>query len=275
VRLRLTLLFVAVASFCARADAVPLSSDWYEGQSNRARLIAGQASRDGETGLYAGLDIAMNTGWKTYWRTPGDAGGVPPELDFSGSRNLARVTVLYSAPHRIHDKAGDVLGYKDAVVFPVRIEASEPSKPIELRLKAAYGICKDICIPAEADLTLTVPPDVGPSGALSEALASVPSKDVRPGIDPTLASWKLDHGNGKPRLVLDIKTSSPQTADAFVEAQGGIFVPLPKRVNASDSAARFEVDLTNGVDIKELKGKALTVTMTDGKGQSETTISLE
>ena len=37
----------------------------------------------------------------------------------------------------------------------------------------------------------------------------------------------------------------------------------------------FEVDLTDGVDLKDLKGKPLTVTMIDGKGQAETTITLE
>ena len=37
--------------------------------------------------------------------------------------------------------------------------------------------------------------------------------------------------------------------------------------------AVFEVDLTDGVNIKDLKGEPLTVTMIDGKGQSETTMS--
>jgi hypothetical protein len=38
----------------------------------------------------------------------------------------------------------------------------------------------------------------------------------------------------------------------------------------------FEVDLaTDGVDFKGLKDKPLTVTMVDGRGQSETTITLE
>jgi len=52
-------------------------------------------------------------------------------------------------------------------------------------------------------------------------------------------------------------------------------VPLPKRVGDAAGKAVFEVDLTDGVDLKDLKGKPLTVTMIDGKGQSETTITLE
>ena len=53
------------------------------------------------------------------------------------------------------------------------------------------------------------------------------------------------------------------------------YVPLPKRVADSAGKVVFEVDLTDGVDLKDLKGKPLTVTMIDGKGQAETTITLE
>ena len=74
---------------------------------------------------------------------------------------------------------------------------------------------------------------------------------------------------------LNVATISPTSADAFVEAPGGVYVPLPKRVADAAGKAVFEVDLTDGVDLKDLKGKPLTVTMIDGKGQSETTITLE
>src|SRR5207247_8452494 len=61
--------------------------------------------------------IAIPGGWKTYWRSPGDAGGVPPEFDWQGSENLAAARVKYPAPHRLHDdKAGDAVGYKDGVI---------------------------------------------------------------------------------------------------------------------------------------------------------------
>jgi DsbC/DsbD-like thiol-disulfide interchange protein len=243
--------------------------------NNQARLIAGRATHDGKTGLYAGVDISIPGGWKTYWRSPGDAGGVPPDFDWSGSDNLASATVLYPAPHRIHDKAGDVVGYKDAVLFPVLVTAKDPSKPVTLHGKIAYGVCKDICIPAEAELQLLIPPDVGISAELTNALARVPNEHPRPGVDPSLASWRLDQSSGKPKLVLDVATASPKSADAFVEAPGGVYVPLPKRQSEKAGNAVFEVDLTDGVNVKDLKGKPLTVTMADEKGQSETTITLE
>ena len=50
-----------------------LSSDWAQGHNSRVRLIAGDD--------LAGVELQMPAGWKTYWRNPGDAGGVPPSFD--------------------------------------------------------------------------------------------------------------------------------------------------------------------------------------------------
>lgn len=274
--IRLAIAFFALSTVAAWSDPGSVASDWHEGFNNKARLVAGRATRDQEPGLYAGVDVAMPEGWKTYWKSPGDAGGVPPDFDWQGSDNLASATVLYPAPHRLHDKAGDVVGYKNGgVLFPVLVTPKDASKPVTLHGKVSYGVCKDICIPAEAELQLVIPPDVGTSDTLSKVLAEVPGVKPRPGIDPALAAWRLDQSSGKPKLVLNVETAAPPTADAFVEGPGGIYVPLPKRIKDDAGKAVFEVDLTDGVDIKDLKGKPLKVTMIDGKGQSETTITLE
>lgn len=274
-RLRFALLALAVTAASGHT-AEPVASDWYQGFDNKARLIAGHAVREGAMGLYAGVDVAMLEGWKTYWRAPGDAGGVPPDFDWTGSENLASAAVLFPAPRRIHDpKAGDVVGYHDGVLFPVLVTPKDATKPVTLHGKIAYGVCKDICIPAEAELSLVIPPDVGVSDELSGVLARVPGRHPRAGTDPSLASWHVDTANGKSKLVLEVSTASASDADAFVEGPGGVYVPLPKRAADAQGKAVFEVDLTDGVDIKDLKGKPLTVTMIDGKGQSETTITLE
>jgi DsbC/DsbD-like thiol-disulfide interchange protein len=268
-------LFALNAAAIAAAAAEKVASDWFQGFNNKARLLAGRAVRDDEPGIYAGVEIEMPEGWKTYWRSPGDAGGVPPEFDWQGSENLAGTQVLYPAPHRLRDKAGDVVGYKDHVLFPVAVTPKDASKPVILHGKVAYGVCKDICIPAEVELQIAIPHDIATSDTLNNVLARVPRPHARPGVDPLLAAWHLDQTTGKPKLVLSVETASPGGIDAFVEAPAGVYVPLPKHVADAAGKAVFEVDLTDGVDIKDLKGKPLTVTMIDDKGQSETTITLE
>src|SRR5690606_17942397 len=97
-------------------------------------------------------------GWKTYWRTPGDAGGLPPAFDWSASSNLASASVLFPAPSRFTDKSGNTIGYKGRVIFPVEIKPEDDAKPVSLKLAMQYGICKEVCIPVDANLEIELAP---------------------------------------------------------------------------------------------------------------------
>lgn len=267
----LVFLSVALAQpTCAAAAGV--ASDWAEGHSSRARLIAG----DG----VAGVELQMPEGWKTYWRNPGDAGGVPPSFDWSGSENLAAAKVLYPAPKRYTDRAGATVGYKGTVVFPVELTPKEPGKPIKLHVVFDYGVCKEICIPAEADLTLAVAPDTdaGIPGELAAALQQVPApKDKLRPDDPKLTRVTRELAGDKPHLVLEAEfPGGAEHADVFIEAPDGLYVPLPTKISADRyGRATFEVDLSDGIDLDDLKGKQLTATLVSGIGQSEATFSID
>src|SRR6185312_11944669 len=132
------------------ADASPWARDEYAA----ARLIAGSSQVANET-LRAGIEIKMPSGWHTYWRYPGDS-GVPPTFDFTGSKNLASVKVLYPAPRLMSDETGQTLGYTDDVVLPLRVTPREPGKPVALRLKLDYAVCEKVCVPEEGHLALDV-----------------------------------------------------------------------------------------------------------------------
>jgi DsbC/DsbD-like thiol-disulfide interchange protein len=248
-----------------------LVSDWVEGHSSRARLIAGSGM--------AGVEVQMPEGWKTYWRNPGNAGGVPPSFDWSKSENLASATVLYPAPKRFSDRAGDTVGYKGTVVFPVRLTAKDPGKPIDLRLSLEYGVCKEICIPAEASLSLEVAPQTRSEvpDELTAALKQVPAPETeRHAGDPVLKRVVSELGAAKPSIVLEAEfPTGSEHADIFIEAPNGLFVPLPKKT-ADDGAGHvsFNVDLSEDVDLQALKGQTLTATLVSDGGQAETTFSV-
>jgi DsbC/DsbD-like thiol-disulfide interchange protein len=278
-RLILRLASLTAAGFCAALSATPAAADglatpWIEGFNNKVRLLAGRAGGTDHDAVYAGIDIAMPAGWKTYWRAPGEAGGVPPEFDWSGSENLSEARVLYPAPHRLIDKAGATIGYKDHVLFPVALTPKDPAHPIVLKLKAAYGVCKELCVPAEAELNISVPPNVDASSGIAAVLATVPRSVPMPGSDPAVSVWRVDTRGGKPVLVVEVADPAGTGGDAFVDEATGIYLPLPKKISETAGKAVYEVDLSDGVDIKDIKGKAITVTLTGAKGQSQTSITL-
>jgi len=263
------------------AAEVALASEWTNAESSRVRLLGGRVEgRGAGARLLAGLEIEMADGWKTYWRNPGSS-GVPPRLDWSKSANLADARVLFPAPLRFVDRDGDTIGYKGAVVLPIELVAKDASKPVELALAAEYGICKDICIPVELTLSLSVPPDaaaVPGDSRLARALERVPRPaSARRAGDPAVTRVKSELTGDMPRIV--IETSFPggtQGADLFVEAPDGLWVPLPKKTGgASGNAVSFEIDLTDGVDPAELEGKTLRLTLVSDAGQAETTFKLE
>lgn len=267
-----TLMAVSGASGVRAQD---LASDWVEGFNNKARLIAGKASGGpvrGEGAVLAGIEISMSDGFKTYWRNPGEAGGVPPEFDFSGSQNVADARVLYPAPHRTKDKAGENIAYKDSVIFPVLLTPADPTQPMSLNVNAVYGVCKDICIPAEASLSITVPPSPEASDLLAAVLKTVPVETADPATDPVLSSWRTEREGAKLKLIMDVANGGAE-GDAFLFSADGLYMPMTKKV--SDGAKDvYEADLTDGASLQELAAKRISVTLVGPTGQSETFIQL-
>jgi hypothetical protein len=81
----------------------------------------------------------------------------------------------------------------------------------------------------------------------------------------------------KPSLQITVTFAEGATAtDVFAEASDGIFLPLPVRVAGPPGGLqRFTIDLTQGSDPSEIKGKQVTVTMVSDKGQSEATVTVD
>ncbi|MBL8566568.1 MAG: hypothetical protein JNM89_12695 [Hyphomicrobiaceae bacterium] len=255
------------------AQAEDAASAWVQGHMVRTRLLAGGMA-DGK--LVAGVVMEMADGWKSYWRTPGDAGGVPPSFDWSRSGNLASAKVLYPAPRRMVDKAGTTIGYKGSVVFPVLVEPADPARPVDLKLDFSFGTCHDICVPGESAHEV----EIGTKGSklpdgLVEALSRVPtSKPV--GGRPELRKSEINLSGAAPSILLHVVfADGAEGADAFAEGPDGEYVPIPKLKSQTGEVRIYEIDLTEGADVAALQGKSVLVTLVSSKGQSEVRLPLE
>ena len=279
-RLSIFMSVVMLAAASPAAVALALESSWLDGYKSRTRLSAGVADTGNGSRLFAFVEIELPEGWKTYWRNPGDAGGLPPTFDWSKSSNLAVATVLYPAPKLMTDKAGNTIGYKDRVVFPVEIKPKNADQAIDLALTLQFGICKDICVPAEAELALEIPPNAadGAPAAGLEALAHVPRGDgERRSGDPILkrAESKLD--GDKPRLALEASFGGDTDgAVIFLDAPDGLYLPLPTLVKDNGGGLlTFEADLARDVDLAALRGKTITATLVGKSGASVASIPIQ
>lgn len=263
----------------SRGAASGAQSAWVKSHESSVRLIAGAMpdESDGQARLlYAGVELRLSQGWKTYWRHPGDDGGLPPTFDWSAARNLKSARVLYPAPQRLASKTGTTIGYEGGVIFPVLIEPADRARPVELLLRLEYGICREICVPAEVHVELVVDPGLASMpAALAASLAAVPRPAAKPAASaglPHLAKGSAVLKGPSPALVFDVAAgASGEQPDLFIEVAGGMHLPMPTRVDGPKGGIhRFRVDLKGVEEAAQLPGKTLALTITGRAGGTET-----
>lgn len=277
----LALVWSGVAGTAEMARAEPAgASPWVQSMHAKARLIAGTDQRTGQGAApVVGVHLALDKGWKTYWRHPGEA-GVPPSFDWSGSKNLKSAQVLWPAPSRFTDAYGTSIGYQTEVVFPIRLEAERADKPIALKARVEYAVCKDICIPIDVRLGLTVAPAAGQSTRFQPLIARFLDRVPQPAASgdamPRVAHADAALDGTDPQLVIDaVFPGGGAGADLFVEGPKDFYVPLTEAVRrGEDGTVRFKVDLSKGDDPKRLQGKTLMLTLVSRGAQAETTWTL-
>lgn len=252
-------------SVAGKPAALPHSA-WVKGHNSAARLIAGaEPGPGGGRRLLLGVEITLSDGWKTYWRHPGDDGGLPPTFIFEQSRNLKSATVRYPAPERMKSLGGTAVGYSKPVVFPVDIEPADASRPVEVVLMLEYGICKDICVPAEARLSLTIEPTLAAMPPdLAANLARVPQVVSGAAADKVLRSGKAVLTGAQPAIVFEMLAK-----DLFVVPPAGVELPVPAKAGETGGAQRFRIDLKGVEDAPKLAGKVLRLVATGPAGAFE------
>jgi len=253
--------FGMLLSVLATAPAHGAESNWSDSGKAKVRLIAVGTSSAGAP-IRAGIEIKLERGWHTYWRYAGDA-GIPPRFDWSRSANLASAEVLWPAPQRIAVEDGiESIGYKDAVLLPVRVTPRDPARPVTLRLKLDFGVCEKICIPASADVMLDAVAGAGQSfPALDRSEASVPAK-AKIGASSgglRIAAVKAERGKNA-SVVVDVEVPPGKPFDLFAEDPTDRWSsPLPKRKSAKDGRARFVIALDDAGSSPPLKNLRLTL----------------
>jgi DsbC/DsbD-like thiol-disulfide interchange protein len=261
------------------ARAVDASA--WDGDSRAAMRLIGATARDenGAQILRAGVELKLAPGWKTYWRYPGDS-GVPPRFEFDQSENVKSVTVLWPAPLRFDDSDGTTIGYKGNIVFPLRIEAKDRTRPVTLRLRLDYAVCEKICVPVDAKADLVVDGKTQANDAAVAAAERVVPKPqaLRAAAPLSVVNVAVDHAAKPARVVVEV--AAPKDAAVVMFAEGPTpewALPLPEPVDGAGDPSRrkfaFTLDgVPSGVSPK---GAVLKLTAVSGGQAIETGVPLD
>lgn len=138
----------------------------------RASLLPGWRLPNGDH--MAALRLELADGWKTYWRTPGDA-GIPPSFDWRASGNLEGVSVSWPSPDVFWQSGMRSVGYKHEVTLPLRLRLRDGQRDAELHGVIDIGICKDVCLPQRLEVSATLPASgAKPDPRIAAAMADLP-----------------------------------------------------------------------------------------------------
>jgi suppressor for copper-sensitivity B len=173
-----------------------------------------------------GLLLEYGEGWKGYWRTPGEV-GLAPEIDWTGSSNLASAEILWPAPHRFEAFGIENFGYSGEVVLPIRVMLEDRGEPLDLRARVALLTCSNVCVPHTFELALDLPQGIGIDRTSANAIAAFVSQvpDAPEESDIEIDTVALDAKTSS--LFVTAKSSQPfQAVDIFPEF--GPFVTFGK-----------------------------------------------
>jgi DsbC/DsbD-like thiol-disulfide interchange protein len=203
-------------------------------------------------GHMAAVELMLAPGWKTYWRSPGDA-GIPPSFDWSGSENVKSVRLHWPAPVVFHTNGMQTIGYHDSLILPVEITPESPSEPIRLRVRMELGVCDEICLPAALDLATDLAAPGAPDASIKAALAQRAATAQEAGvtgvscsIDPIKDGLRLTARLGLPDpglpevVAFETADRTVWVAEAVTERQGGELVAMTELV--PPNGAPFALD---------------------------------
>lgn len=205
-----------------------------------ASLVSGTDSVASGMPFRVALRLRLAPGWHTYWRNPGDA-GVPPDLAFDLPSGVTAGEIDWPSPQRVSEGSLMTYAYTGEVVLPVTITPSTGG-PITIRAHASWLVCRDICVPEEAEFVLDLPAGVATPSAQSPLFATADRQIPRP------SPWNALLGKDGALLVQGPELTPASVVDAW-------FIPDIAGV-IRDSAAQPLTVFQGGFTLMLRPGKA-------------------
>ncbi len=229
-------MFIAAAAFALAGGTVaaPVKTAHVE-----AELVAAMTALVPGEPVTVALRLSMEKGWHTYWQNPGDS-GLPTTLAWKLPAGIEAGPIEWPAPRELPVGPLVNYGYEGEVLHLVQLKVPRTltiGDTVVLAARAEWLVCKEVCIPEGADLTLALPvqnaasPDPRWGAAIAAARAALP----RP-----LAGWQASaEGRGNTialKLVPPAGAADPGAIRFFPFAPDRIEPSGPQRVTRDGNA---------------------------------------
>ncbi|WJR67850.1 protein-disulfide reductase DsbD family protein [Neorhizobium sp. CSC1952] len=252
-----------------RAETTP----WATTEGGRMRIVALPPEPDGT--VRGALQIEPRPGWITYWKEPGDA-GIPPQMVFSKAGGATLSHVSYPVPKRIANGKLNDIGYDHPVALPFELKVEDPGKPLNLGASAFVGLCRNICIPFQAEFSLALAPVKGTpveeAMIINQAASKLPEA---PSDDFAVTHYAMTQG--RETLNLKLKLPEETAAPPQVIVTGPQGHVLFDGANGHQDGDSYSLDMPVGKLPKnyDIKGKRWGILVIAGNRAMETSLAFE
>lgn len=132
-------------------------------ERTRAELLA-HAPEGVEPGkpVWVGLQLAHQPEWHSYWKNSGDS-GLPTKLEWQLPTGVLAGEIAWPMPRKYSLGTLINYGYEDTVLLPAPLTITPDFKPsllgntLEIKLKAQWLICRELCVPEEGEFSIAIP----------------------------------------------------------------------------------------------------------------------
>ena len=108
--------------------------------------------------IWVGLQLTHQPEWHTYWKNSGDS-GLPTLLEWQLPPGITAGEIAWPTPKKLSIGTLANYGYENTVLLPVPITVAPgfSGAQLDVKLKAAWLVCRKECIPQEGDFLLRIP----------------------------------------------------------------------------------------------------------------------
>jgi DsbC/DsbD-like thiol-disulfide interchange protein len=203
--------FISVVGMCAQSAAVP---------AKHARVELLSSREPGSKDVLLGVHFKMEQGWHVYWINPGDS-GQPPSFTWQLPQGFSVGDIEWPRPERLQNSPSIAdYGYRDDVLLlvPLHTPASwKSNSTVDVSAKAKWLICREVCIPDHADLSISLSGATAVPSSTAQLFAA--TKKLLP--KPWPNEWKAAVESRKGDFLLTIDTGKQIAAAEFFPFEPG------------------------------------------------------
>ncbi|HHL1900401.1 TPA: protein-disulfide reductase DsbD domain-containing protein, partial [Klebsiella pneumoniae] len=238
-------------------------SGWLRAADNQhasVRLRA-QTESNGDTRLL--LDVALEKGWKTYWRSPGE-GGIAPAIAW---HTPLEVSWRWPTPQRFDVAGISTQGYHGDVSFPMTLRGKIPPT---LSGVLTLSTCSNVCILTDYpfSLDMTTPAGERFNYDFTRAMGMLPLRDgLTSQLTASYVSGKL--------TVTARRDAGWQQPALFIDSMEDVDFGKPSFTTRGDTlTATVPVTDSWGEAAPDLSGKTLSLVLADSGQAQESQIAV-